>query len=272
MKNNIGVQTKKVNYDPPKTFHLPSWDGLGDPAKLKIIRSIVETYGRDPRIAILCVQILKENGVEPRHYVDQAACLLKWVQDNIYYVNEPGERLQDPLYTLKVGMGDCDDLAILLCSFFEAIRLPWRLVLSGKGSHGSMVRHIEGEPYKKAAYAHIYCCVGDKPFTPSKWIMCEPTMKVPLGWDIVSAVSGNPEAAKYLPELNLGSTATGIVAGNVSEVVAASDGSTSKNFHRKIAEAVIIGTTTAIITQLLLDYIRGSKWYKKNIGKNRRAA
>lgn len=272
MKNSIGVGTKKINFQPPKTYHIPSWDGLGDQGKLKVIRQIIESYGRDPRMATLCVQILKECGVPPRHYKEQAACLLKWVQDNIYYVNEPGERLQDPLYTVRVGMGDCDDLAIVLCSLFEAIRLPWRLVLSGKNGHGKMVRHMEGDPYRKAQYAHIYCCVGDKPFTPSQWIMCEPTMKVPLGWDIVKAVSGDPAAAKFLPELSYGSTATGIVAGNVSEVFTDSQGSTSANFHRKVVEAVLIGTTTALITQILLDYIRGSQWYKKNIGKRRRVA
>jgi ATP/ADP translocase len=134
-----------------------------------------------------------------------------------------------------------------------------------------MVRYIEGEPYKKAQYAHIYCCVGNKPFTPSKWIMCEPTMKVPLGWDIVKAVSGDPEAARYLPELNLGSTASGIVAGNVSDVVSSARSSTSADFHKKIVEAVIIGTTTAVVTQLLLDYIRGTRWYRSKISKKKAA-
>jgi len=271
MKNNIGVKVNPVHFQPPKTYHIPSWDGLGDVGKLKVIRGIIESYGRDPRIATLCVQILKSCGIQPRQYREQAACLLKWVQDNIYYVNEPGERLQDPMYTIKVGMGDCDDLAIVLCSLFEAIRLPWRLVLSGKGSHGSMVRYIEGDPYKKGQYAHIYCCVGDKPFTPSEWIMCEPTMKVPLGWDIVKAVSGDPEAARYLPELNLGSTASGIVAGNVSDVVSSAQSSTSADFHKKIVEAVIIGTTTAVVTQLLLDYIRGTRWYRSKISKKKAA-
>jgi hypothetical protein len=100
--------------DNPKVHHVPAWSGYSDPQRLAFLRTIVVHAGRDPRIATLAVQILREAGVEPRNYAAQSAALLKWVQQRIYYVNEPGERLQDPLYTLKVGYGDCFPAETLL--------------------------------------------------------------------------------------------------------------------------------------------------------------
>jgi hypothetical protein len=72
--------------------------------------------GRDPRIAKLALKVIRQSGAKPREYEKQAAALLKWVQDpkNCYYINEPGERLQDPIYTIKVKHGDCFPVGTLV--------------------------------------------------------------------------------------------------------------------------------------------------------------
>jgi hypothetical protein len=173
----------------PKVYHLANWGRLNEPQRLDIIADIIRRYGRDPKIATQAVAIIRAAGVAPRDYVKQAAVLLKWVQEKIYYVNEPGERLQDPLYTLKVGYGDCDDMVIVLCSFYESIRLPWKLVISGPDDSGKKKRYIHGDRFRKdARYAHIYGMVGDRPFGPRKWYYVEPTIRgVPLGWDVVDS-------------------------------------------------------------------------------------
>ena len=143
------------------------------------------------------MDIIKKAHVKPRDFKGQAAALLRWVQDpkNVYYVNEPSERLQDPIFTIKQGWGDCDDQVLLLCALFESIRLPWRLVIAGK-CKGKKVRFIEGGRYPLGCtWFHIYCMVGTPAFVPKKWYFCETTIdKVPLGWDILSGDKG------YLPE------------------------------------------------------------------------
>ena len=147
---------------------------------------------------------MKSKNIQPRDYKGQAQALLKWVQHNIYYVNEPSERLQDPIYTLKVGYGDCDDMAILLATLYESIRLEWRFVLSGKvGS--KTTRWIEGTPLpKNGKWSHIYLLVGYPPFQPHKWQFAEPTLRgVDLGWDIIQSMN---KGEKILPEM--GSTVT----------------------------------------------------------------
>jgi hypothetical protein len=183
-----------------KVYHLPDWHSLSHPQRLAVIRQIAMMRGRDPRIAKLTVKILKKAGARPRQYKKQAAAILRWVQDpeNVYYVNEPGERLQDPIYTIKAGHGDCDDQALIMGCLFESIGLPWKLCLSGRNKvTNEKLRHIEGDPVPPdCTWAHIYAMVGDKPFRPNKWYFAEPTVEgVPLGWDVISGDHS------YLPEM-----------------------------------------------------------------------
>ena len=199
---NLGTSTKELSLDGARVYHLPNWSKLSHPQRLGVIRQIAKRRGRDPRIAKLVVSILKQRGVQPRDYDNQAAAILAWVQDpkNIYYVNEPGERLQDPIVTLKVGHADCDDMVLLICALFESINLPWRLVLSGRSADGQKARHVEGEHIpSNVDWSHIYCMVGTPPFKPNRWWFCETTIQgVPLGWDVVSGDSS------YLPEMHRG--------------------------------------------------------------------
>jgi hypothetical protein len=98
---------------------------------------------------------------------------------------------------------NCDDMMILLASLLESCRLETRIVLSGIDRiTGSKVRWIEGQArHPTAAFSHIYCAVADRPFNPTKWIFCEPTLKVPLGWDVVN------HKGDVLPEMATGSRA-----------------------------------------------------------------
>ena len=71
--------------------------------RMNFLRSVSLHSGQDPRIATLAVNIFKSQKIKPRNYKAQANALFSWVKKNIYYVNEPNERLQDPIYTLQVG-------------------------------------------------------------------------------------------------------------------------------------------------------------------------
>jgi hypothetical protein len=197
--NKLKTNAKQLDLGDSRVFHLPNWNNLSHPERLAVMRQIAMMRGRDPRIAKLAVSIIKKSGAKPREYEKQAASLLKWVQDprNVYYVNEPGERLQDPLHTIKIGHGDCDDQSLLLTCLFESIGLPWKYVLSGRSGVGKKVRHIEGgkvEPDTR--WSHIYCMVGTPPFSPNRWYFCETTViGVPLGWDVIEGDHS------YLPEM-----------------------------------------------------------------------
>ena len=209
----LGTAVVPVAYKPPQTFHLPNWGNINDAERIAVLRRIVLTYGRDPRIAELAQRILVQAGAQPRDYRGQAAAFLRYVQ-GLYYRNEPGERLQAPDYTIKIGGGDCDDLAILLGALLECVRMPWRFVLSGVGKDKQQVRWVEGEPLIRGVqWSHIYIAVGDKPFTPTSWTFAEPTLKgAPLGWDVVSARS------QALPEMATAGLAGPLLADTPSPI------------------------------------------------------
>lgn len=291
---SVPAQTAKIPLENPKVHHLVGWSGYGDPKRLEVIRSIAVQRGRDPRIATLAVNIIRKAGVLPRDYKGQIAALLAWVQDpkNVYYINEPGERLQDPLYTLKVKYGDCDDLAILLCSMFESCRISWKLVISGRErSTGKKIRHVDGDSIPHGVdWSHIYCIAGTPVFRPTKWFFCEPTLKVPLGWDVVSGdASVLPEMAQELGKRSpnsrfsratggfgffpLGNGAGTAAAAISSAVTTQMEGEGTKKGEagasanpfalRRLGPAIAISVTTAVATsvlsQLILDKIRSGR-------------
>jgi hypothetical protein len=264
----VAAKTNPIQLAQPKTYHIEGWSRMSDVQRLKVIRSVALRRGRDPRIATLVIGIIRAAGVQPRDYLGQARCLLNWVQtpSNVYYVNEPGERLQDPLYTLKVRYGDCDDLALLLCCFFESIKLEWKLVISGRQRvTNKKVRHVEGGPVPpNAMWSHIYCCVGDRPFTPKKWYFCEPTLRVPLGWDVVDGdASALPEMGGSGVVSRVGRQLAGAFGsvfgggGSAGAAVAATladEAETGKRVNwRGVSVAVLTGVTTSVISQVILE-------------------
>lgn len=202
--NSLGARLQPIDLDAFSTHHVVDWRKMSEPERLKFMRNVILTSGRDPRLAKLSVSIFRKAGVQPRDYKGQAASLLKWVQDpkNIFYVNESAERLQTAQVSLRLKLGDCDDQVILLCSLFESVRLPWKLVIAGtqgKGPNIKKVRFIEGGVYPQGCtWNHIYCLVGTPPFRPVTWYFCETTIQgVPLGWDIINGDKG------YLPEMDI---------------------------------------------------------------------
>lgn len=233
----LRTPTNRLPSSKPKVYHMPAWSGYGDPKRLDVISRIAESRGRDPRIATLAVKILKKNRVKPRQFKRQAAALLKWVQNpkNVYYVNEPGERLQDPLYTLKVGYGDCDDMTMLLYSLCRSLRLPVKLVICGVDRNGRKVRYHQGDAHYPPGvdWSHIYLAIGNDPFRPTKFYYAEPTVQgAPLGWDVINAKDFN------IPELAAYGSATAAVAGSMAEMTALESG---KRGSKHIDEAGIFG-------------------------------
>lgn len=289
----IPTSAQALDLGSAKVYHLPNWENLSHPERLAVIRQLAMQRGRDPRIAQLATRIIRKSRAKPREYKKQAAALLKWVQNpkNVYYINEPGERLQDPIYTIKQRYADCDDMAALLCALFESVGLPWKLVLSGRGPQGK-TRYIEGEPVPQGVHwSHIYCMVGDQPFRPSTWYFAEPTVDgVPLGWDVISGdhrylpemtkpsqgppriasapkkVGMRPNRSKLPPlknrspayDLAYGSTSA-LVSGSVGASIAEMEmqGKDAKIDWAKLGIAVVTGVLVSVGTSIALDWVRG---------------
>jgi hypothetical protein len=288
-----------VELDQPRVHHIPAWDRMGDRERVAFLRRIAEPAGRDPRIRYLAHTILRDAGVDQRQYERQADALLRWIHKNIAYLNEPGEILQDCLYTIKVAHGDCDDMALLMGALCESLRLPWRFVLSGIDKlTGEKKRWIEATPFPHGVQmAHIYVVVGWPPYKPTTWAYAEPTIKnVPLGWDVVAAAAGaSRHTPPLLPELSgpgpygrapegsalvpSTSTSAAMQAAVAVEATASAlrerdvfdldqDASfvasiLNKSTFRTILVASAVGAFSTVLAQLVLDALRAPRARKK---------
>jgi hypothetical protein len=184
-----------------RVFEIKQWGQWGLPRRLDFLTKLCEDWQRDPQIAQAAARILQDAGVQPRDSEGSWRALLTWVQKNIHYQNEQNERIQSPAYSLEKGYGDCDDMAVLLKCLGGSLRLPSEFTVSGREKGGQRAKRRwvrrRGPIPPHVEWSHIYLCVGWPPFKPSRWVFAEPTLHVPLGWDVMSA--SDPRAA--IPEM-----------------------------------------------------------------------
>lgn len=188
----------------PRVWRLPRWASLGNAGRVAVLSRIAKEAAADPRLRRLAVQVFRSAGVEPRDYRGQAAALLRFIQDRVYFVNERDEVLQDPAYTLSLDAdgsigsdahGDCDDQAVALAALALSVHLPVRFVTSGRRANGQAVRWVEGSgPSPAASWSHVYLAIGDHPFRARRYAYADPTCEgVPLGWDVVERGQADPQ-------------------------------------------------------------------------------
>ena len=227
---NLKEHLVSLDLNGASTYSIPRWTSMADPERLKFLRNLVMQRGRDPRIASLCIDIFKKAGAKPRDFKGQLSALLKWVQTNVYFCPEAAERIQDPIFTMTRGFGDCDDSAVLLATLAESCRMTWRFVIAGiqggkkvKGPDGKItraggrkIRFIEGSKYPSdCEWSHIYLLIGEA-FTPKNLFFCETTIVgVPIGWDITRHTPRPcPRACKsycYKVKIHIFSTTPGLI-------------------------------------------------------------
>lgn len=193
-----------------KVYHVGEWRSMDDAARLRWLTEFGNLYGNDPRMREFTINhVLRPAGIQGRDYERQAKAILAWLQQNILYVNEPGEQLASPWHTLRVRHGDCDDMAILGYAMAKSVALPVRYILAGKDRKtGARVRWTptrrQRKPPKRFKFFHIYLQLGWPPFKPSVWRSAEPTVKgAPLGYDVVrhGPPKRGPNGTPTLPEL-----------------------------------------------------------------------
>lgn len=168
----------------PRIYAIPTWARTHNRGRVAFIRELAKDYGMEPQMRWYTASTLRKAGVAPRDYPEMARCILKHVQQNVYYTQEAGEQIQSPWRTLEQRNGDCDDQALLVASMCESVGLPWVLALSGVDSKGQTARWIDGKRWRHANYTHIYPIIGWPAGRPHRWAAAEPTMQVPLGYDV----------------------------------------------------------------------------------------
>lgn len=75
-----------------------------------------------------------------------AQALFQWITTNVDYTQDPPgtEQVQEPLATVMMGEGDCDDLVSLSVSMLQAVAVPARIVVI-RQSGSDVYNHIYAE-------------------------------------------------------------------------------------------------------------------------------
>lgn len=116
--------------------------------------------------------------VQVRDWKKEATALFEWTRKNIRYTLDPHgvELFQSTERSLQVGIGDCDDQAIMLGSLLQAVGIPIRLrVIALKGSD---------------KFEHIYILAGFPPNSPRKWFPLDASREFDAGWELPESERG----------------------------------------------------------------------------------
>lgn len=136
---------------------------------LRLMRDYIRAGRLDPRIIQAAHSIVF---LQPENSgLHECSALFSWVRDSIRYTADVVgvETLAYPVVTYERRSGDCDDQTILLCSLFESIGYPTRLVMTA---------------YQSNDWEHVYCQV----LINGEWFDCDPIQRnYPFG-----AAPGNP--------------------------------------------------------------------------------
>jgi len=121
---------------------------------------------RDPQVRELAVHIV--HAQPGKNWFGEIRAIFEFVRANVRYTLDTHdiEVLQDPLVTVQLGAGDCDDMAILLASLLECVGHPCRFVaLSFDGPEN---------------YSHVL--VQTRAAGEGQWLSLDATEDQPAGW------------------------------------------------------------------------------------------
>lgn len=138
---------------------------------------------RDPNVRTIAAEVLsrKQDGkwiVPVRDYKGEAVALFHYVQDNVRYTRDTYgvELYQTAQRTGQLGIGDCDDMTILLGSLLQIVGLPVKIRVIG----------LKGQ----RVFSHVYLLVGLPPENPTAWMPLDPSRPESPGWELPSSQRG----------------------------------------------------------------------------------
>lgn len=96
------------------------------------MQRLVKQYKTNLAIREKALSLVRK--VPDKDFAAQARVIFAWVRDHIRYVGDVNgvETIQTPDQTLRLGQGDCDDKALLLCALLESIGHKTRFLAIGR--------------------------------------------------------------------------------------------------------------------------------------------
>lgn len=145
-----------------KKFNIPDGNA-GVRVTLKLMSKLVKHYKSNIKIRTLAANLT--DGIQQKDWLNEVKAIQNYVKNEIRYLKDVRgvETIQDPVFTLTNGYGDCDDKSTLTASLLEAIGHPTRFLACG--FNGKSLSHVL-----------VQTKIGNK------WVSVETTEPVSLGW------------------------------------------------------------------------------------------
>jgi len=137
---------------------------------------------RDVRVRQIAASLLKKKTaqgawqVQERDWDGEVAAAFHFVRQNVRYTRDPyeAELFQKPRRTLELGIGDCDDISILLGSILQNIGYPVILRIIG---------------LRGGTYQHVYVMAGIPPHAPTRFVPLDASRGEGPGWELEEGVT-----------------------------------------------------------------------------------
>lgn len=114
-----------------KVTRIPHLDGdPGVTQTLGQMRRLIEHGKKDPEIHELAARILRSANVAPYDWEGEARAIFEWAKRNIRFTRDVygHETLHAAADILRLGIADCDDFTVLICSLLQTIGSRCRIV------------------------------------------------------------------------------------------------------------------------------------------------
>lgn len=142
-----------------------------EPEQQRLLWQQIRQSTGDPRLRGHVADLMRRYDVPARDPEALARAVQDHAQTRIKYVREYPETYASAARTLEWGIGDCDDLTILVASTLRGARIPCRAVFVGWSA--------PGDPPGPIALRHVY----PEAHLPGRgWTALEAVRRVPLGW------------------------------------------------------------------------------------------
>jgi len=129
----------------------------GDPGveqTIRAMRRLIQRGRTEPEIRELAAKILRSRGVSAFNWDGEARAIYEWVRKNIRFTRDvySHETLTAPADTVRLGIGDCDDFTVLICSLMGTIGADCRIVTIGTDSRNYAAARGAANP----EFCHVY--------------------------------------------------------------------------------------------------------------------
>lgn len=111
---------------------------------VRAMRNLIEQGKKDPVVHELAATILRSQGVPAFDWAGEARAIYNWVLQNIRFTRDVygKETLHSAREIIRLGIGDCDDFTILICSLAATIGHATRIVTVAKTEDEGNFSHV----------------------------------------------------------------------------------------------------------------------------------